>query len=78
MIGFLLLAMLLWMAAGCLMNYIGVECMRMALELAGGDAIGAFLTGILFIIIGTAGFVSFTMCGRALLLRVKEVIKNES
>lgn len=76
MIGFLLLAMLLCMAAGCLINYIGVECIRMALELVGGDAIGVFLAGILFIIIGTAGFVSFTICGRALLLRIKEVIKN--
>ena len=78
MIGFLLLAMLLCMAAGCLTNYIGVECMRIACEFVGSDAIGAFLTGILFIIIGTACYVAFTICGRALLLHIKEVIKNES
>ena len=61
---------------GTFFNYIGVELMRCAFEMAGGDAIGTFFGGLLIVIISLVTFVIFALCLKLLIVQIKYILKG--
>lgn len=62
---------------GSVANYVGVDCMRMAFEMSGGEAIGRFSLGILAILASLVTFSLFALCGKLFIDELKEKIKGD-
>lgn len=76
MIVALIIALLLCAGIGTFFNYLGVEAMRCAFELAGGSAIGMFLLGLLMTMGSLIAFCCFAHCGELLIKEIKYILKD--
>ena len=76
MIVALIIAVLLCAACGTIFNYCGVEIMRCAFELVGGDAIGVFLGGLFITILSLVIFILFAISGKLLIEQIKYILKG--
>ena len=76
MIVALIIALLLCAGIGTFFNYLGIEIMRCAFELAGGSAIGMFLLGLLITMGSLIAFCCFAQCGKLLITEIKYILKG--
>lgn len=76
MIVILIIALLLWAGIGTFFNYLGVETMRCAFELAGSSAIGMFLLGLLMTMGSLMAFCCFAHGGKLLIREIKDILKG--
>ena len=70
-----IIAILLLTGIGTFFNYLGVECVRGAFELAGGSAIGVFFLGLVLVTVSVVAFCALAMLGKALIEEIKYNMK---